>query len=572
MRSHRKATFSIVAADGPEVGCAVQSRYFAVGSVVPWAKAGVGAVATQAAGVAVYGPQTLAFLEGGLGPEAALEQVLAGDPARESRQLGAVAADGSSASFTGAECLAWAGHRTGDGYAVQGNILAGEAVVVEMERAFLETGGSLAERLVSALEAGQAAGGDSRGQQSAAIVVERVGAASESREGIDRVCELRVEDHPTPIAELRRLLGIHLVWDSLRRATRVPRAGPVRGGRRDPARGARGAGRGRRAALRPRVLRVARRATPRRRSRTSRASLELDAGLRAGAAGDSDFDALRSDPRFAGARPLGSPAAWTSTSTRARSSSGAPASRCRTAGSRPRPEEARAAAEELGGPVVVKAQVLTGGRGKAGGIKLAETPDEAEARAGEILGLDIRGHVVRKLWIEKASDIAKEYYLSVTFDRGAKAAALHVHDAGRRGHRGGRARPRRTRSSGCTSIRSRASSPGTRGALIYGAGVDDPDEQKQIAAIVGKPLRGVRRLRRDALRDQPADRHAGRRGEGARLEVHGRRQRALPAPRHRRDARPGGVPARGARRAREGRHLREARRRGRHPRRTAPGS
>ena len=123
---------------------------------------------------------------------------------------GAVAADGSSASFTGAECLAWAGHRTGDGYAVQGNILAGEAVVVEMERAFLETGGSLAERLVSALEAGQAAGGDSRGQQSAAIVVERVGAASESREGIDRVCELRVEDHPTPIAELRRLLGIHL--------------------------------------------------------------------------------------------------------------------------------------------------------------------------------------------------------------------------------------------------------------------------------------------------------------------------------------------------------------------------
>ena len=103
---------------------------------------------------------------------------------------------------------------------MQGNILAGEAVVTEMERAFLETAGSLAERLVSALEAGQAAGGDSRGQQSAAIVVERAGARRrESREGLDRVCELRVEDHPEPIAELRRLLGIHLVWDALRRAT-----------------------------------------------------------------------------------------------------------------------------------------------------------------------------------------------------------------------------------------------------------------------------------------------------------------------------------------------------------------
>jgi hypothetical protein len=102
---------------------------------------------------------------------------------------------------------------------VQGNILAGEAVVAEMERSFLETTGSLAERLVAALEAGQAAGGDARGQQSAAVVVERVGAAEESREGVDRACDLRVDDHPEPIAELRRLLGIHLVWDALRRAT-----------------------------------------------------------------------------------------------------------------------------------------------------------------------------------------------------------------------------------------------------------------------------------------------------------------------------------------------------------------
>ncbi len=221
MRAGVKGTFSICAVDtaAGEVGCAVQSRYFAVGSVVPWAAAGVGAVATQAAGVAAYGPQVLSRMAEGLGPEEAIAAVLASDESRETRQLGAVAADGRAAAHTGADCLAWAGHRTGDGYAVQGNILAGEAVVAEMERAFVESDGTLAERLVSALEAGQAAGGDSRGQQSAAIVVEREGAAAQSREGVDRVCELRVEDHPEPIAELRRLLGIHVVWDALRRAS-----------------------------------------------------------------------------------------------------------------------------------------------------------------------------------------------------------------------------------------------------------------------------------------------------------------------------------------------------------------
>lgn len=216
-----KATFSVVAADPEtgEVGCAVQSKYFAVGNVVPWARAGIGAVATQAAGVAVYGSRALDELARGASPEASLAAVLAGDEQRETRQLGVVAADGRAASHTGSACLAWAGHRTGPGYAVQGNILAGEAVVAAMERAFLATAGSLAERLVAALEAGQEAGGDSRGQQSAAVLVERVGAAAESREGVDRVCDLRVDDHPAPIAELRRLLGIHLVWDALRRAT-----------------------------------------------------------------------------------------------------------------------------------------------------------------------------------------------------------------------------------------------------------------------------------------------------------------------------------------------------------------
>ena len=300
MRAGWKGTFSIVAVDAAagEVGCAVQSRYFAVGSVVPWAKAGVGAVATQAAGVAVYGTRTLELLAGGLAPQEAIEQVLAVDPGRESRQLGAVAADGTAGAFTGSECLAWAGHRVGDGYAVQGNILAGEAVVAGMERAFLETGGSLPERLVSALEAGQAAGGDARGQQSAAIVVERTGAAAESREGIDRICELRVEDHPTPIAELRRLLGIHQVWDALRRASFFHEPGRYREG-----------------------VTILREAVDRHgddavllydlacfeslagESEEALAhvtrSLELDPQLRPGAAADSDFDALRQDPRFA---------------------------------------------------------------------------------------------------------------------------------------------------------------------------------------------------------------------------------------------------------------------------------
>jgi uncharacterized Ntn-hydrolase superfamily protein len=213
-------TFSIVAVDrdAGEVGCAVQSKYFSVGSVVPWAQAGVGAVATQAAGVAVYGPRALEELARGAMPEEALERVLAGDDGRETRQLGIVAADGRAAAFTGSECNEWAGHRIGDGYAVQGNILAGEAVVDAMAHAFEETPGPLVERLVASLEAGQAAGGDRRGQQSAAVVVERVGARSESREGIDRVCDLRVEDHAAPIAELRRLVAIWTGWEAARRA------------------------------------------------------------------------------------------------------------------------------------------------------------------------------------------------------------------------------------------------------------------------------------------------------------------------------------------------------------------
>jgi uncharacterized Ntn-hydrolase superfamily protein len=290
-----RGTFSIVAVDveAGEVGCAVQSKYFSVGSVVSWARAGVGAVATQASGVAVYGRWTLDALADGSSPEEAIDRVLADDAARETRQLGVVAADGRAAAFTGGECLDWAGHRVGDGYAVQGNILAGEAVVDGMAHAFETTSGPLVERLVAALEAGQAAGGDRRGQQSAALVVERLHAAGESREGIDRVCDLRVEDHAEPIVELRRLVRIWTVWNGQRRAhAEYERGDPgaaadlmatVVDGATQPDAGALynlacyEALAGRREAALGHLRR----------------SLELDASFRELAAGDTDFDSIR---------------------------------------------------------------------------------------------------------------------------------------------------------------------------------------------------------------------------------------------------------------------------------------
>ena len=212
-----RGTYSIVACDTStgEIGAAVQSKYFAVGAVVPWAKAGVGAVATQAAGVAAYGPKLLYLLGSGYTPEAALDEALADDEGRETRQLGVVDASGRAAAFTGSDCLDWAGHLVGNGYACQGNILVGRAVVDAMARAYEQTEGALAVRLMAALEAAQAAGGDKRGQQSAGLVVERAGAANLTRDAIDRVVDLRVDDHPEPVAELRRLLDIRQRWDAM---------------------------------------------------------------------------------------------------------------------------------------------------------------------------------------------------------------------------------------------------------------------------------------------------------------------------------------------------------------------
>jgi uncharacterized Ntn-hydrolase superfamily protein len=204
-------TFSIVAFDAAtgDLGVAVASKFPCVGAVVPWARAGVGAVATQSWANTDFGPDGLGLMGGGLPAGAALDAVLEPDADREERQVGFVDAQGGVATFTGANCMDWAGGRTGDGFAVQGNILAGESVVAAMADAFARTEGDLCDRLLAALLAGDAAGGDRRGKQSAALLVVRDGGGYEGRN--DRYIDLRVDDHPDAPAELARLFG---VWDT----------------------------------------------------------------------------------------------------------------------------------------------------------------------------------------------------------------------------------------------------------------------------------------------------------------------------------------------------------------------
>jgi uncharacterized Ntn-hydrolase superfamily protein len=207
------ATFSIVAVDPRtgELGIAVQSRFLAVGAVVPWAKAGVGAIATQSLANTTYGPRGLEWLAAGAAPDEVVKRLTSDDERREVRQLGLVGADGRAATFTGAECLPWAGGRTGPGYAAQGNILAGEDVVTAMAESFEKSAGSekeLGQRLIDALAAGQAAGGDRRGMQSAALLIVREGWGYAGLN--DRYRDLRVDDHPEPIAELQRIYELHL--------------------------------------------------------------------------------------------------------------------------------------------------------------------------------------------------------------------------------------------------------------------------------------------------------------------------------------------------------------------------
>lgn len=207
-------TFSIAAADAEagEVGVAVASRFFAVGTVVPHARAGVGAVATQAFANTSFGPRGLDLLERGATPNEALAVLLRSDGDRDRRQVGIVDARGASATYTGPGANAWAGGRRGPGYAIQGNILAGEPVVAAMEREFLASAGRpLAERLFAALKAGDAAGGDARGRQSAALLVCRAGAGYGGF--TDRAVDLRVDDHADPFTEMERLLALGLVND-----------------------------------------------------------------------------------------------------------------------------------------------------------------------------------------------------------------------------------------------------------------------------------------------------------------------------------------------------------------------
>ena len=206
------ATFSIVAHD-PEtdsLGVAVQSKFLAVGAVVPWARAGVGAVATQAMANYNYGPRGLDLMAEGRTAEETVEALVSADGEREHRQLGVVDARGLAATFTGSECFDWAGGATGDHYAAQGNILVGRETVDAMAETYEGTGGDLAARLLAALAAGQRAGGDSRGKQSAALLVVREGGAYGGDN--DRVVDLRADDHPEPIDELLRLRDLHELY------------------------------------------------------------------------------------------------------------------------------------------------------------------------------------------------------------------------------------------------------------------------------------------------------------------------------------------------------------------------
>ena len=203
------ATYSIAACDldAGQWGVATQSKFLAVGSVVPWAEPHVGAIATQAYANPRYGSEGLGLLREGLSAEEVVQRLTAADEGRDQRQLGVVDREGRSASFTGAECLEWAGGRTGPCYAAQGNILVSAATVDAIAETFESSKGTLAERLLDCLDAAQAAGGDRRGQQSAALlVVEQDGGYAKLS---DTIVELRVEDHELPLEELRRLYRLH---------------------------------------------------------------------------------------------------------------------------------------------------------------------------------------------------------------------------------------------------------------------------------------------------------------------------------------------------------------------------
>lgn len=208
-------TYSIVARDPQtgDFGVAVQSHWFQVGPIVPWAEAGVGAVATQSFVRVDYGPRGLELMRGGASAEEALQKLLAADPQKDVRQVAMVDAQGRVATWTGPRCIAAAGHQQGAGYSVQANLMDKATVWPAMARAFEAAQGDLAERMLAALEAAEAEGGDIRGRQSAGMIVVRAKPTGEPWR--DRLVDLRVDDHPQPLAELRRLLTLHRAYEAM---------------------------------------------------------------------------------------------------------------------------------------------------------------------------------------------------------------------------------------------------------------------------------------------------------------------------------------------------------------------
>jgi len=208
-------TYSIVARDAEtgEMGVAVQSHWFSVGSIVTWAEAGVGAIATQSFVNPAYGPRGLELMKSGLSAEEALKALLLVDEGRDVRQIAFVDVNGKVAAHTGAKCIEAAGHHVGSGYSVQANMMLNDTVVPAMAKAYESNDGDLADRLMAALEAAQGSGGDIRGKQSAAMLIVKGEATGQS--WADRVLELRIEDHPTPIAELKRLLTVHQAYEHM---------------------------------------------------------------------------------------------------------------------------------------------------------------------------------------------------------------------------------------------------------------------------------------------------------------------------------------------------------------------
>jgi uncharacterized Ntn-hydrolase superfamily protein len=208
-------TFSIVARDPQtgEMGVAVQSHWFSVGTIVTWAEAGVGAIATQSFVNASFGPRGLEMLKSGMTAQQTVDSLLTTDEGREFRQLAIIDSRGNVASFTGRKCVQPAGNLVGDNFSTQANLMINDKVWPAMAEAFKNTTGPLAERMIAALEAGQEAGGDIRGKQSAAILIVR--GVSTGKVWEDRLIDLRVDDNPEPIKELKRLLKVHRAYDHM---------------------------------------------------------------------------------------------------------------------------------------------------------------------------------------------------------------------------------------------------------------------------------------------------------------------------------------------------------------------